>query len=369
MRSMARLDGRTIGRAYLLSIAVWTLFALLNAWEYHIFDQDLNIHTSFLERLVLSESRALAMALLTPPLFYFVRRQAGARRQSLSVLLYAAGIAPFMLLDASLRWIILGSSVSLLARYTHRGVHSPLDLIRSGFADQITTYIAIIVAAHAYVYFDRARKQEMERYEFQQALAASELQALKMQLHPHFLFNTLNGISTLIDSDRSSAKQMILKLSSLLRTVLQHSGSDLITLQEELKFVGEYLDLEKMRLGARLTVTSSIARETSEALVPQLILQPLVENAIRHGIGSSRERGWIEISSRLDGDTIELRVRNSVGEARRNGTGVGLRNTEARLRHLYSGEGALSFELGDDGTATTTLSIPALGIQRPACAS
>ena len=182
----------------------------------------------------------------------------------------------FMLLYACIGWCVLRSDPAL-QEYIPRNGLGPLELIHQGFADQITMYLAIVVAAHAYQYFEKLRKQEMESVEFQRALAASELQALKMQLHPHFLFNTLHGISTLIDTDQASAKEMVVKLSTLLRGTLEHSSSDLIPLREELKFVREYLDLEAMRLGTRLNVEWSIDSDTGSTLVPQLILQTLVE--------------------------------------------------------------------------------------------
>ncbi len=360
------LSARRIGRAYLLSIAVWCTLALLTGWEYRIFDEAVNIHSSLPDMILLAESRGFAYALLTPPLFYVVRRAVATGRQTFWYFLYLVGLAPFMFVDAAMRWALVPPWDPNVHHYVPRAGHGIFEVIRNGFSDMITMYIAIIAAAHAWVYFERMRKQEMERYEFQQALAASELQALKMQLHPHFLFNTLNGISSLIDSNGPCAKEMVIKLSSLLRTALQHGATDLIPLQEELKFVREYLDLEAMRLGSRLTVRWSIAPDTTTVLVPQLILQPLVENAIRHGVGSSRERGWVEISSKRDGDRIELRVRNSVGAVRPAGSGVGLRNTEARLRHLYAGESALSFVIGDDQTATTTATFRALGAVAPA---
>jgi LytS/YehU family sensor histidine kinase len=206
----------------------------------------------------------------------------------------------------------------------------------------------------------RARLQELERAEYQQALAASELHTLKMQLHPHFLFNTLHGISTLIDSDGETAKAMIVKLSSLLRTALESSGSDLIPLREKLKFIREYLDLETMRFGPRLRVDWSIDPSTGAILVPQLILQPLVENAIRHGIASSRENGWIEVAARRGKNAVELQIRNSAAPGKPEGMGLGLHNTASRLQHLYSGEGTLSFAVSDGGTATATLVLPHL---------
>jgi LytS/YehU family sensor histidine kinase len=183
-----------------------------------------------------------------------------------------------------------------------------------------------------------------------------------MQLHPHFLFNTLHDIATLSATDGVSAGKMIVKLSSLLRTALRHSGSDLIPLQQELRFVEEYLELEQMRFGSRLRVTYQIPPNTLQVQVPQLILQPLVENAIRHGVDCSRAGGWIEILSAKARGVLVLRVRNSTDANRPRGTGIGLRNTEARLSHLYAEEARLSFAVNEEErVATTTMSFPALG--------
>jgi LytS/YehU family sensor histidine kinase len=139
-----------------------------------------------------------------------------------------------------------------------------------------------------------------------QALAESELQALKSQLQPQFLFNALHGISTLIEVDKARAREMVLKLSSLLRTVLQDGTADLIPLKEELKFAEAYLDIDKMRLGERLEIYWKIPADARQLLVPPLILQPLVENAIVHGAACAREKaagsklgcdGWNEESN------------------------------------------------------------------------
>lgn len=353
---------RPIVRAYAISIGMWCGLSLLTGWNYRIFDRALNINSTLFDMLLLAESRGFAFAILTPPIFYLARRYIGIGRNRLRyVLLYGIGVAPFMLLDACIRWAVLPPWDTVLQKYVPRSAEGPLAIIQQTFADQITMYIAIVVAAHAYQYFEKVRKQDLEKYEFQRALAASELQALKMQLHPHFLFNTLHGISTLIDTNQSSAKAMVVKLSTLLRRTLEHSGSDLIPLNEELTFVREYLDLEKMRLGSRLAVFWTIDADTLQTLVPQLILQPLVENAVRHGIACSRDGGRVEITSRKRGAALELCIRNSVGGKRTAGIGVGLKNTDARLRYLYSDEASFSFVETTDHSAVATIILPALG--------
>jgi two-component system, LytTR family, sensor kinase len=316
----------------------------------------------------LAEARGFAFALLTPPIFYFVRHHIGRRRRLVWYLpVYCAGTVPFMLAYACIRWLILPPWDPALQRYVSRAGHSPLQLIHSGFADQITIYFAIVLAGHAYAYFERARKQEIASYEYQRALAASELEALKMQIHPHFLFNTLHGITTLIHSDPEAAHSMVVRLSQLLRTALRYSGADLISLQKELNFIRSYLDLERMRFGSRLAVSWHIDAGTEEMLVPQMILQPLVENAIRHGIAPTTIDGWIEISARHVNGTLVLQIRNSCEtDYKSYGNGVGLRNTRARLRHFYAEDAHFSFAFETGNSALAELRLPVLSSERPA---
>jgi len=359
---MMRLPIRQVVRAYLLSIGIWTTFSLLTGWNYLIFDRTAKLQSTLGDMILLAEARGLAYAILTPPIFYIVGHYSAATSRWARVFLaYLVGIVPFMVTFATIRWLLLPPWESALGHFIPRSAASPFAFIRDDTADIITNYLVIVFAAHAYGYFERMRSHELERSKHEQALAASELQTLRMQLQPHFLFNTLHGISTLIDRDGESAKAMILSLSRLLRRALELSGSDLIPLQEELTFINEYLDLEKMRFGARLEVTQSIEPDTLRVLVPQMILQPLVENALRHGIAGSRERGWIKIVSRQSNGGLELIVYNSIGDTRRSGKGVGLKNTESRLKHLYSNEATFSFEMNGDDGATASISIPALG--------
>ena len=354
---------RRITVAYLVSLGVWLGFAILLGSQYRVIDLIRNIPATLWDAFVLAAVRCLTLALLTPPIFFLVRRfpvhgKAAAPR----LFAYLLGSPLFVVSYACLRWAVYPTWNSAQQSFVPRSLHNLWVLMRDGFADQITMYVAIVVAAHAYEYFERARTHELQRHELEQALAASELQALKSQLHPHFLFNTLHGIATLIESDGKNAKAMIVKVSQLLRIALEHSASDLTPLKDELKFAAAYLDLEKVRLGSRLTVRWLIDPDTEEMLVPELILQPLVENAILHGVACCRECGWIEIAARANeaNSILTLEVRNSVGGTRPAGTGLGIRNTNARLRYLYSDEASLSFSISNQRTAIATVAIPAL---------
>jgi len=365
---MEILPPRVLGvaRAYLWSILIWVGFSPVLAGQDKVRLLERGQYTAYWNLLLVNGAWLLTAALLTPPIFWIVRRyplltSAGLPRVSG----YLLGSVPYVIASACIRWIVLPPWDSPTQRF---GPRTLTGLVHSTyiFADLIWDYIVIVVAAHAYGYLKRVRDQELERAELQQALAASELQALKSQLHPHFLFNTLQGFSALTETDAARAKAMVLKLSSLLRTALEYGNSDLITLDEELKFVENYLDLEKMRLEDRLEVRWDICPETRQMLVPQLVLQPLVENAILHGVACCREGGWIHLASRRTEGFLEIQIRNSVGGKPERGMGLGLENTRARLKHLYSNETTLSFDLGSDGVAIATLVLPAIGSQRQA---
>ncbi len=361
---LPRLAG--VARAYLLAIAFWYAIALLMGLQYRPANQPISWPWLLGLLLVQSFTHAFPFALWTPPIFFLVARtvsQSGNRLRYFSA--WALGAVPFVLLHTAIAWAVIRPPSDALPALGSWSFQWWLEIVRSSFADDVQVYIAIVVAAHAYEYLKRVRRQEAERYEYQQALAASELQALKMQLQPHFLFNTLHGIATLVDSDPETARAMILKLSNLLRTALERDGADLIALEDELRFAREYLDLEKMRFGDRLKIEWQVTPETSRMLVPQMILQPLVENAVRHGIAPSRKGGWVEVATANSDGVLTLRVRNSADGKTSNGTGIGLRNVEARLKYLYAGEAHLALIFGEDHVVTATLTLPALN-SRPA---
>jgi len=352
---------RRILFSYLWSIGFWMVLAILMTWQQHVIERiERESSLAFFQSLLLRSIRFFTFALLTPPIFYLVRRFAIARdkliRRSIAYLL---GAVPFVILYVCIRWSLAPAWDLHHQIFLSRSLEGFKGLFTGTLSDQVGVYIALVITAHAYEYFDRSRKQELEQLELRQALAASELQTLKSQLHPHFLFNTLHGISALMDTNRVQAKEMIVQLSSLLRAALQHGSADLISFEEEVKFIESYLDLEKMRLGTRLEVRWELDPNTFQVLVPQLILQPLVENAILHGISCCREGGWVAIASQRLNKIIIIQIRNSVGGRREGGTGLGLENTKSRVKHLYSEEGKFSFALAEDHVATATLVFPA----------
>jgi sensor histidine kinase YesM len=208
------------------------------------------------------------------------------------------------------------------------------------FHGNLLYYATFVVISHALQYYERFRERELRASELETRLAQAQLQALKMQLQPHFLFNTLHTISELVHEDPELADRMITRLSDLLRMTLENTGVHEVTLRKEIEFLKGYLEIEQARLGDRLKVRIEIAPETWDARVPNLLLQPLVENAIRHGIAPYAGPGEIIIQSEHDGGALRLQVRDTGAGLARNWperaqNGVGLANTQTRLLKLY----------------------------------
>ena len=176
------------------------------------------------------------------------------------------------------------------------------------FHQSLVTYWLLVAATQGYLYYQRYREGELRSAQLGTQLAQAQLQALRMQLHPHFLFNTLNAISTLVHNNPEAADRMLARLSELLRLTLENVGVQEVRLAQELEFLERYLEIEQTRFGDRLIVRMEIAPEALDARTPYLILQPLVENAIRHGVAARSLAGYIVVSARRD-DGMQSRRR------------------------------------------------------------
>lgn len=224
------------------------------------------------------------------------------------------------------------------------------------------TYIPIILAAHMADYQRKYQTERLIAAELKASLAQAQLQVLRGQLNPHFLFNTLTAISALVYDAPKLADKTIVKLSEMLRISLNSSKTQEVSLKEELDLLLIYVEIEQILLGDRLEVQWSIASETYDAAIPNMLLQPLVENSIRHGIAPLETGGRIEITAWRELNMLRLSVRdNGNGLAsgeKENSGGVGLANIRARLLHLYGREHKLEISSPPSGGALVNLTIP-----------
>jgi hypothetical protein len=345
---------------YGLSIAFWMPLAGLLAWQQYRISEEEHLKVSLASVMLLGGVRFFTVALLTPPIFWIAAKAPiGAGNVVRRMIYYLAGFVPFVLLFALIRWSLLPPWFPETQQWGHRTFAALIGLTYTTFGDELVFYLAVVIAAHAAVFFRRIQRQELEQLALKEALAQSELQTLQMQIQPHFLFNTLNGISSLVHSDAGRAEQMILRLSSLLRRTLKQDGSDLVTLADELRLAEDYLDIEGMRLGSRMAVRWDIQPETRDLLVPQFMFQLLIENGVKHGVANFRGQGWIEIASRQSEKALKLEVKNSVNGETKQGMGVGHQNIRTRLALLYGSDARLLFHRRDK-VAVATLVLPVL---------
>ena len=226
----------------------------------------------------------------------------------------------------------------------------------------IQIYLLIGVIGYVVAYYAALRAQETHAAELETNLVQAELQVLKIQLQPHFLFNTLHSVAALVRKDPGAAEKMICSLGDLLRLTLVAEETPKVTLRRELGFLQTYLDIQRARFQDRLITEIRVAEEDLAATVPYLLLQPLVENAIKHGVARRRGLSKIEIGIRKESDNLKISVVNDNGASNpvseRDRLGVGLENVKNRLRILYGRRGQLSVRQFSDGQFEVEVRIP-----------
>jgi len=282
------------------------------------------------------------------------------------------------------RKVALHFVVSLVLVSALISLHFVIYMILAGRASSITpmrlvgylypnldrwllVYWLMLLMSHAFNYYNSYRKGELKASQLRTQLVQSQLEALKMQVQPHFLFNTLHSISALLSKDTDGARKMITRLGDFLRLTLENSGSMEVTLQQEIEFLNGYLEIERVRFQDRLTTEIRIDPAVLDARVPNLILQPIVENAMRHAVVNSRS-GHVEISAAARNGAVHIEVNdNGPGlhvdrtlETRR-GKGLGLTNTQARLVGLYGTAARFEMTNRPSGGLNVTIEIPRNG--------
>ncbi|MGH7677847.1 MAG: sensor histidine kinase, partial [Gemmatimonadaceae bacterium] len=256
----------------------------------------------------------------------------GGRRLGRVILFLAMGVVIAIAIDT----LLLGLRQSLIMETgVFRRRLPPALFAGFGFLDDLMVYFAVLGSGIARDYFLRYHARLEETARLREQLAQARLDALRAQLNPHFLFNTLNAVSALADRDPRGVRRMIARLSELLRFTLDESTDQEVPLARELDLVGEYVELMQIRFQGRLVVTQRIDADVREALVPNLILQPLVENAIKHGVSQVTRVGRIELAAFRRGDVTVVTVTDNGPGPGAGEEGVGLRNTNARLREMY----------------------------------
>ncbi len=365
-----------------LILGFWTVMAVLTALGQAL---DPRANRGRLQPVVPGASVGLAFtasylwAALTPLVFRLSERYGldRARWRSRVAVLLAAGVLVAVgveMATAYLRFEVF------FERRTPGRAFSPLyGMVRLAWLDDLIVYFALLAAGFARDYFRRlqARHAEAVRLEAEAArlqaeaarleaqLADARLAALQAQLDPHFLFNTLNAVSSLVGSDPRGVRRMIARLSALLRHTLDGSAEPEVPLARELQLLAQYVEIMEVRYEGRLEVDTRAEPGVLDALVPNLILQPLVENAIKHGVDRlpGAAVGRVEVRARRDGDAVVLTVRDNgppVDDARAlaRAGGVGLRNTRERLAQLYGPDHAFALAPAPGGGVAAEVALP-----------
>ncbi len=339
-----------------LGFAFWTLIGLSFAFQFYISSAKAGMDVTWKQAVSYALGDWYVFALLSIPVVWLAGKfQFESGRRAVSLLVHLPCSVVFSLTYMVLRaWIGTWQSEASFAE-----AFQPL-LVKTWHFN-LLIYWVIVAVSFAFAYYGKFRERELRAAELEKSLAQAKLHALQMQLNPHFLFNSLHSVSALMHQDVEAADRMVVRLSDLLRAALDNSGAQEVTLRDELKFLQSYLEIEKIRFGNRLTVQTEIPADLLDARVPNLILQPLVENAIRHGIEPHAKPGRIELRAQRVNGKLTLDVSDNgagVNDTKAISEGVGLANTRARLRTLY-GE-AQSFELRNrpEGGLRAQLTIP-----------
>ncbi|MBZ5719320.1 MAG: histidine kinase [Acidobacteriia bacterium] len=347
-----------------ISFLVWGLLSIGYAFQQAHMDWVLqHRHTSVYQMLIIGLKNYEIIAFLTPFVIWITGKADFRRTRVLSsALIHVCGFFCFVAVQSSLR-------VGLFAVHdptTFAVIPRSFSLMESMFwfflNDDVFIYFPIVGMTIGYQYHRQSQDRELAESKLQAQLARAQLQILKMQLHPHFLFNTLHAISTLVGKDPKQAKKMIALLSDLLRMAIDYGSTQEVPLKEEVEFVAKYLEIENVRFQENLTTSFEIPPDTLSALVPNLLLQPLVENAVKHGVCALARGGRVEVSAEHRGGQLVLRVRDNgpgIPATARNGSnGLGLKITRARLEQLYGSNQSLRLENLSSGGLSVSIQIP-----------
>lgn len=357
-----RWGGASAARRWLLVLVVWGAVALFSSAQIYVARAALGEPPPLGSLLLLEVPVWAFWALLTVPIVLLARRFPLDRDRALGRVGIHGAAAIFLAVIAVGFYTLWYQAFNPYPILSTPSVSAWFwTLFRQQFIVGFMIYWAVVGVYHAFTNYFLYRVREMEASRAKAHLSEARLQALRMQIHPHFLFNTLNSISALIDEHPSEARRVMAQLGDLLRATLRNDARHVVSLEEEVALVRDYLRIEEIRFDDRLTVATDIDPAVHRAAVPSFLLQPLVENAIRHGIGH-RERGgrlWLS-AERVDGRVVIHVKDNGVGieEASVPSEGIGLSNVRSRLREIYGTEQSLTLRAREGGGMDARVEIP-----------
>ena len=337
-------------------VAFWALMALISAASRELDPRVPGLAPRLTTAVLNATYVEYALwAVMTLPILWLTSRYSIERGQRAGrlLLLAALGVVIAMIMDG----VMAEVRQSFLEAVSRPRRRPPPPMVGLGMIDDLMVFLAIAGAGVARDYFLRYRAREQETAILQAQLAEARLDVLRAQLNPHFLFNTLNAISALVERDPRGTRRMIARLSDLLRYTLEQSTDAMVPLRRELDLLEEYIELMQIRFQGKLTVGMRIADDAREALVPNLILQPIVENAIKHGVGRLGA-GDITVAAARVGDDLQLTVSDSGGGPGGGPEGVGLRNTNARLAQLYGPQYRVTLQSRPGGGTDAEILLP-----------
>ena len=344
---------------------IWTFIGLVFTLQGYFTSYRSERPVTLVDSLYLQMTWSYLWALATPLVLWAAAKLPIERNNWIrsSLLHVPISIALSVILTALghvVNWLYWGWSMGKPFSFERMG-----RFVVANFSEGIGMYLLIALTSYAFSYYRRFREGQARTFQLEAQLSQAQLHALKMQLHPHFLFNTLHSISALLNKDNESARKMITRLGDFLRLTLENSGSQEVTLRQEMEFLSCYLEIERIRFQDRLVTRIDVAQQALDAKVPNLILQPIVENAIRHGIAPRSTPGLIEIEAEQRNGALRIQVRDNgpglpVHRTSENlfKKGLGLANTETRLERLYGAAHLFDLSNNPAGGLVVTLEIP-----------
>jgi len=331
-------------RSFAVALLCWTAVGFIQGWGIYSADRDSANYLPIAHYFVWTSANVYSWAIITPFLFAFARhypfKEGHIPQRILQYTFFAAAVVVARpVLMTLLGWFYKPDQ--------HQSFLETVSLLREKemFGELQITVVLFILSAYQNARRE-ARLRQLREAELESRVSTAELQMLKMQLHPHFLFNSLQAATVLIHEDPVAAENVLQRLSELLRVALDDMRSMQVPLEQEITFLRHYIEIQKHRFQSRLEVRFAIADDVLSFPVPSLILQPLVENAIHHGIGRHKGSDVIEVTAQRHGEQLLLQVKNAASElspvSQPSGNGVGLKNTRARLQQMYGDQACVS---------------------------